>query len=210
MLLVDDSIKLRKYLKKFFTQNTKNICNQHNGIVMNYQKFSRTINLFFMALFFFRPTFSQHQVPFSVFSSGGTNQSNSSYNLVGTIGQAVIGNSNNTTHQTQAGFWQLYYQSTISYVASEIFLPLEFKLDQNYPNPFNPSTFIRFTIPERANVQLKVYDLLGGEITTLVNEDKEAGWYNINFNAAELASGFYIYRIKAGNYSSTKKMLIIK
>lgn len=173
-------------------------------------KFPRAFNLLFIVLFFYKPILSQHQIPFSVLSSGGTNQSNSSYNLVGTVGQAAIGNSNNATHQTQTGFWQLYYHSVISDVANEILLPLEFKLEQNYPNPFNPSTVIRFAIPERANVQLKVYDLLGGEVTTLLSEEKEAGWYNINFNAAELASGFYIYRINAGNYISTKKMLIIK
>lgn len=174
------------------------------------QKFSRAFNLFFIVLFFYKPILSQHQIPFSVLSSGGTNQSNPSFNLIGTVSQTFIGSSTSASHQVQAGFWQLYHQTVSTNINNDALLPIEFKLEQNYPNPFNPNTIIRFAMPERANVLLKIYDLLGGEIITLVNEEKEAGWYNIHFNAVELASGFYIYKIKAGSYSSSKKMLIIK
>lgn len=155
-------------------------------------------------------SFAQYQIPFNVISSGSINQSNSSYYLVGTIGQTIIGNSTSAAHQLQAGFWQIYYQSVISDVTDKELLPVEFKLEQNFPNPFNPSTIIRFALPERTTVLLKIYDLLGEEVITLVNEEKEAGWYNVNFNAAEFSSGVYIYRMQAGKYLNVKKMLMIR
>jgi len=89
-------------------------------------------------------------------------------------------------------------------------LPTEFALYQNYPNPFNPSTVIEYEVPENSFVSLKVFDLLGKELVTLVNEEKSAGSYNVKFNAGQLASGFYIYKIDAGNFTSTKKMLLLK
>ena len=86
----------------------------------------------------------------------------------------------------------------------------QFDLYQNYPNPFNPSTTINYTIPERSNVNLKVYDLTGREIATLVQEVQEAGGHSVNFNAEKLSSGVYFYKITAGQYSSVKKMILIK
>lgn len=85
-----------------------------------------------------------------------------------------------------------------------------FSLSQNYPNPFNPSTTINYQIPNESLVTIKVYDILGKEVTTLVNENKAAGKYSINFDAKNLASGVYLYRIKAGNYVSTKKMMLLR
>ena len=100
----------------------------------------------------------------------------------------------------------------------------EFELSQNYPNPFNPSTKIRFTIPtsplnpspyqgegqrERL-ITLKVYDALGNEIATLVNATQEAGAHDVSFDASQLSSGLYIYTLNAGNFSSSKKMMLLK
>ena len=85
-----------------------------------------------------------------------------------------------------------------------------FLLSQNYPNPFNPSTTIRFTISELRFTTLKVYDLLGREIATLVNEEKPAGSYEVEFNGDGLPSGFYFYQLRAGNYIETKKMVLLK
>ncbi|KUG25461.1 hypothetical protein ASZ90_004716 [hydrocarbon metagenome] len=86
----------------------------------------------------------------------------------------------------------------------------EFALSQNYPNPFNPSTTITYSIPNQEFVNLKIYDSLGKEIVELVNEEREAGIYCIEFNAENLPSGLYFYTISAGNYSNTKKLLLIK
>ena len=86
----------------------------------------------------------------------------------------------------------------------------QYKLDQNYPNPFNPSTKISYSIKEEGLVTLKVYDILGKEISTLVNENKPKGIYEAEFNASQLPSGMYIYKIQAGNFTDVKKMLLTK
>jgi hypothetical protein len=88
--------------------------------------------------------------------------------------------------------------------------PIEFALEQNYPNPFNPATTIKFSIPEASEVTLKVYDVLGREVRTLVNELRNAGSHEVNFDASNLASGMYIYSIEAGEFISSKKMILLK
>jgi len=92
----------------------------------------------------------------------------------------------------------------------EIMHPAAFTLSQNYPNPFNPVTSINFQIPERGLVTIKVFDLLGNEIQTLLNEVKEMGSYSINFNAEDLSSGIYIYKISVNDYIASKKMILVK
>ena len=89
-------------------------------------------------------------------------------------------------------------------------LPNEYNLGQNYPNPFNPSTTIEYSVLNSDFVQLKVYDILGREVKTLVAEFKQAGAYNIEFNASQLASGIYFYRIESGKFIQTKKMILLK
>ncbi|MCF8240129.1 MAG: T9SS type A sorting domain-containing protein [Melioribacteraceae bacterium] len=90
------------------------------------------------------------------------------------------------------------------------YLPTEFALEQNYPNPFNPATTIEYSLPGEENVELKIYDILGNEVKILVNGKQEAGFYKVNFNASNLASGLYIYRIQAGKFRQTRKMLLMK
>lgn len=88
--------------------------------------------------------------------------------------------------------------------------PVVFELSNNYPNPFNPTTTIRFALPQAVQVSLKIYDILGREVIELVNENKPAGVYEVNFDASKLASGTYIYRLRAGNYIESKKMILLK
>ncbi len=85
-----------------------------------------------------------------------------------------------------------------------------FTLNQNYPNPFNPATTISFTIGKPVFVSLKIYDLLGNEITTLVNEERPAGTYETEFNASSLGGGVYFYKLTAGNFTETKKLVLLK
>lgn len=94
----------------------------------------------------------------------------------------------------------------------EIILPNRLELSQNYPNPFNPNTFINFNLPEGTsqNVQLKIYDVLGNEVAVLINEVKEAGSYKIEFNAENLSSGIYYYKLTSGGFTDTKKMVVLK
>jgi uncharacterized lipoprotein YddW (UPF0748 family) len=89
-------------------------------------------------------------------------------------------------------------------------VPSKFMLEQNYPNPFNPTTSIEYSVPSSEYVSLKVYDVLGNEVASLVNENKTAGNYRVDFNASTLSSGVYFYKITAGNYTETKKMMLIK
>ena len=85
-----------------------------------------------------------------------------------------------------------------------------YDLFQNYPNPFNPTTTIKYQIPKSGNVTLKVYDILGAEVATVVNEEKIAGKYEANFNASSLSSGVYLYKLQANEFVSVKKMVVVK
>ena len=89
-------------------------------------------------------------------------------------------------------------------------VPSAFTLSQNFPNPFNPTTHISYAVPEAANVKISVFDVLGREIKTLMNEEKQPGNYSIEFDAARYGSGIYFYRIQAGNMNETKKMIFMK
>jgi hypothetical protein len=88
-------------------------------------------------------------------------------------------------------------------------IPTDYSIS-NYPNPFNPTTTISYQLPQDGFVTLKVYDILGKEVATLVNENKNAGYYNVTFDASKLTSGIYIYRIRANNYVQSKKMMLVK
>ena len=106
---------------------------------------------------------------------------------------------------TEAGKKQY---TTINYTGTDA--PVSYELSQNYPNPFNPSTTIKYQIPEDGMVTLQIYDILGKEVKTLVNENKAAGRYEVNFDASDLATGVYLYRIKVNDFVSVKKMLLVK
>jgi len=92
----------------------------------------------------------------------------------------------------------------------DLSLPMQFMLSQNYPNPFNPVTTINYSIPHKEYVNLIVYDLLGREVSTLVDEQKNAGNYSVTFNGSRLASGVYFYTFQSGNFISTKRMILLK
>jgi len=118
----------------------------------------------------------------------------------------AVGNNGTILHYTQ-----------LTDVEEQPTQPTEFKLEQNYPNPFNPATSIQYTIGSSQVVQLKVYDVLGNEVATLVDEEKPAGSYEVEFNSARhsreggnLTSGVYFYQLKAGNCLETKKMILMK
>ncbi len=95
-------------------------------------------------------------------------------------------------------------------VTEQSVAPRQYELSQNYPNPFNPSTTIRYALPHSIRVSLKVYNTLGQEVATLVNETKPAGVYTVQFDAGGLASGVYYFRLQAGDFVHTKKMLVVR
>jgi hypothetical protein len=117
-------------------------------------------------------------------------------------------------HVTQNVNWAAQYAANIHQIGvsveNESEIPTAFNLAQNYPNPFNPSTKIDYTIAISADVNISVYSMAGELLTTIVNEFKPAGRYTANLNASEFASGVYLYKISAGNFSMAKKMILIK
>ena len=102
------------------------------------------------------------------------------------------------------------YGTLVSVEEEMPLLSSEFNVSQNYPNPFNPSTKIKYSLNQYGYVSLKVYDVLGKEVATLVNEDKSVGNYEVSFNASNLASGIYYYQFRAGEFVETKKMILLK
>ncbi len=126
------------------------------------------------------------------------------------------------TYNKNFAFWNSYkhdMQNTSSILPIEIFtdvnefgssIPSQFTLSQNYPNPFNPSTKIKYQIPELSFITIKIYDVLGKEIVTLINEEKSAGTYEVEFSGTGLPSGIYFYQLKTGSFTATKKSLLLK
>jgi Secretion system C-terminal sorting domain/Beta-propeller repeat len=156
------------------------------------------------------------------YNSSGTQQWLTSYSALGSSSEDArsialddLGNVYITGYSsTDTTLWDYatmkYVQSVNSVDNSLPNIPGRFVLEQNFPNPFNPSTTIHFSVPSSEFVTLKVFDVLGNEVATLVNEEKPAGFYEVNFNAAGLSSGIYFYKLKAGSFVETKKMLLIK
>jgi len=109
---------------------------------------------------------------------------------------------------------QIDYNGNFEYfnLSNEVIIgiPAKFDLSQNYPNPFNPATMINYDVPFDGKVSLKIFDMSGREVVTLVNEVKTAGYYSVNFNASNLSSGVYFYSLSADNFTATKKMILVK
>lgn len=138
-----------------------------------------------------------------VLQTSGTSVSLSAVSFADANNVIVVGSNGKILRSTNGGATSVPYNLKDK-------LPSHFLLSQNYPNPFNPTTTIIYSIPKQSLVTLKIYDILGREITTLVNEEKIAGTYKIDFNALSLASGVYFYRLEAGIYISTKKLILLK
>ena len=98
----------------------------------------------------------------------------------------------------------------ITSIEKETDLPKQYALYQNFPNPFNPYTKIRYSIPEPGRVKISVYNIIGEEIVTLVNREKEVGYYEVEFDGSNLPSGVYLYKLQSNNYTEFKKMILMK
>ena len=167
-------------------------------------------------IFFIIPVslFSQ-QLEQSLFSSGSGSCINSSLSLSGNLGQNFIGSSSNSQFLLKSGYYFTLDQ-TVSVDELNGITPTEFELSQNYPNPFNPSTTIRYAVPNESKVSITVFNLLGQEVATLVNDVMSAGYHEVNFNASNISSGVYLYRINAVSsenskeFTSTKKFILLK
>jgi hypothetical protein len=174
----------------------------------------KKIFLLFLITFYFQNIFAQgnNKISWSVFDNGFALQNNSSTTSFSLIGQPAVGVSASNNNKVIMGFLsELAIRGSItSSDDPKNILPLVYDLYQNYPNPFNPLTIIKYQIPEDGLVVLKIYDLLGKEVRTLVNQQRTAGIYELNFEAGSLASGVYLYRLQVNDYISTKKMMLLK
>lgn len=169
------------------------------------------------------PRFGQYNV--ATFPSIFNTQVNDIYEYKTKVNNLPIGNYNfcykyvynSTTYLGGAvGDPGWFHVGTLKVVSSSTsvenmeIIPISFSLSQIYPNPFNPTTTIYYSIPKTSFVSIKVFDVLGNEIKTLVKEEKIAGNHSIEFNANKLTSGIYLYRMQADNFSETKKLILLK
>jgi ligand-binding sensor domain-containing protein len=139
----------------------------------------------------------------------GKNWTNISDGLPGSINYILALSSNGDIFcGTNFGLYKSI--SSVNSVKNDFINPNESDLQQNYPNPFNPKTTIRYQLPMDQLVTIKIYDILGKEVATLVNEEKPAGNYNVNFNALGLSSGIYFYKLQSRSFVETKKMILLK
>ncbi len=153
---------------------------------------------------------AQDNIPFSVVSNGGAELAGGGYSISSTVGQSFVGTAGNSVDVIGQGFWYLQ-NTTLTGVNSRLTgVAKEFMLYQNYPNPFNPTTVISYQLSAVSNVTFKVYDILGREVATLVNEKQSAGNHSVTFDGSRLASGVYLYRLEAGSFVSVKKLLLLK
>jgi hypothetical protein len=154
---------------------------------------------------------TQNVISRSVLGNGGTILSDSVYCITGTLGQPFIGVAQSPSNANNVGFWYLASPRLITSVEQTTNnVPKEFRLEQNFPNPFNPSTTIQFALPQRSRVTVMLFDILGRQVATLVDEELETGVHKVVFDAKELANGMYFYRIRAEGFVETKKLILLK
>ena len=127
------------------------------------------------------------------------------------LGQAFPGSSAQGNLRIASGFLaDTLLQGTVTGISGKPTVPQHFALEQNYPNPFNPTSTIRYTIPEAEHVSLKLYNLLGQEVITLVDKNQPPGEYSVSLNATNLSSGVYLYRLVAGDFRDQRKLMVLK
>jgi hypothetical protein len=153
----------------------------------------------------------QSAISWSSQSAGFGVTASSGLTVKSSVGQTAIGATMNAAMRIEGGFLaDTSLRSVILAVQEEQGLPRDYALEQNYPNPFNPSTSIVYRIPASGTVLLKVYNMIGQEVATLVNELKAPGTYRETWNAGELPSGVYFYKLRAGSFVETKKLILVK
>lgn len=157
-----------------------------------------------------KPQSANFALQYSTFMSSSVQTENNNINITGLLGDAFVKGGSSQNFRFSGDIYFTDHLVTDTDDISDLNIPQHFELLQNYPNPFNPTTTIKFTLPEEGFVNLTVYNMLGQNVKKLVSEFRKAGYHEVQFNASNLSSGFYIYRIKSGKFTSTKKMLLIK
>jgi len=158
---------------------------------------------------------STSQVSWSSFNMGFAIPTSATTRVCAAIGQPFVGATQNTSTQVVSGFLVHPFISGIKTAVedktpNESPLPTSYELKQNYPNPFNPSTTVQFALPKPSAVTLKIIDMLGREIATLVDEKLPAGEHKVVFDTRNLPSGIYYYRLQAEEFSETRKLMLVR
>jgi hypothetical protein len=149
-------------------------------------------------------------IPWSLSGVGYEVSSSSTTIVKSLVGQRFVGTLQGTSNMIESGFLADTLFRTLTSVAVHEGVPKEFMLEQNYPNPFNPSTTIQYALPARSHVNLSLFNTLGQQVAELVNEELEAGYHEVSFDAKNLPSGVYFYRIQAGTFVETKRLLLLR
>ncbi len=170
--------------------------------------FAPVLAVVLSVLVFAAPAAAQYQINESVIGSGGTNAAGGSYQMLGTVGQPAIGVVAGGSYINEIGFW--YMPGWILTGVEDEELPLRTHFGQNFPNPFNPVTTIAFGLAKPAHVTIKVYDVSGREVRTLVDADMEPGRYRETLDAVGLAGGVYFARMTADDFTETMKLVLLK
>lgn len=171
--------------------------------------------IFLIVLFWaFANASAQTNLNVDAITSGGGTSSSANVTLKGSVGQVFAATATGTNVNASAGFWPaVYLKGEVTAIGPknpQQALPDKFSLDPAYPNPFNPTTTIRYALPQASKVRLTVYNMLGRQIKTLVNQQQKAGTHEVTFHSSQLSSGTYIYRIEAGDFIKVRKMTLLK
>ncbi len=170
-------------------------------------------------LFIPERTEAQLQIPQSVLANGGTELTGSANSIVGTVGQPLIGVTSGSVHNLKGGFWYTQANAVIVNITSPGtgvgIQPKEYALYNNYPNPFNPSTNIQYDLPKASGVSLLIYNINGQEVMRWDESNVSPGYYEKTWNGrtqagVPVSSGMYIYRLIAGDFVQTRKMVLLK
>jgi hypothetical protein len=152
-----------------------------------------------------------HTIPWSVSGVGYEVSSASTTIVKSLVGQRFVGTLQGASSIIETGFLaDTLFRTVATSVAERGGVPKEFMLEQNFPNPFNPSTTIQYGLPARSHVNLTVFNTLGQSVSILVNGEQEAGYHEVQFDASGLSSGVYLYRIQAGEFVQTKRLLLLR
>jgi hypothetical protein len=171
---------------------------------------TRLVFLIVLSLTLGGGTMSSQGVERPFFPSGFGLSQSASTTLVSSVGEPFVGFSQMGSVSIRSGSLSGTVVIATGLQGSKGPIPLDYSLYQNYPNPFNPSTTVRYDLPRATFVTLCIYDVLGRRISTIVNEEKPAGAYQVNVYLPNLPSGVYLYRIQARNYVKTKKFILLR
>jgi hypothetical protein len=144
-----------------------------------------------------------------VIGSGACRTAGSDLSLRSTIGQAQIGSMAGGDNLLEIGFWYLPAAAPVG-IDDQVALPASYELEQNYPNPFNPVTTIRFAVPHRAQVRLRLYDIRGRLLRSLLDDELSPGYHEFTLRADDLASGVYFCRLEGQGFSATRQLVLLK